>query len=170
MAINFRIGDRAFYPAQGVTEVIGIESREVSGNQETFYMLRLLNSDRRIMVPLSKAPQVGLRSVIKREDVPKVFNCLRSRPARLCKDNWNKRYRGYIEKLKSGSVYDVAEVLRDLYLLRYEKQLSFGERRLMDHAKELLVQEISVATNENETEIAREIDNLFTPTNEKTTS
>lgn len=158
---NFRVGDKAVYPAQGVAEVLGIESREVSGNQETFYMLRLIDTDRRIMIPLSKAPSVGLRQVIAEEEVPAVFGLLKTKPVRLSRQNWNRRYRGYIEKLKTGSVYDVAEVLRDLYLLRYQKPLSFGERRLLDTARELLVKELSVATQGEADEVQKELDQIF---------
>ena len=161
MLQSFKVGDRAVYPAQGVAEVLGIESREVSGNQETFYMLRLLDSDRRIMIPLAKAMSVGLRQVISRDDVPAVFNLLRTKPVRLGRQNWNRRYRGYIEKLKSGSVFGVAEVLRDLYLLRYDKPLSFGERRLLDTARDLLVKELSVATDDPESDVEKELQTIF---------
>jgi CarD family transcriptional regulator len=161
MTRNFMVGDRAVYPAQGVAEVTGIESREVSGNQETFYMLRLLDTDRRIMIPLSKVPSVGLRKVIPAEDVPAVMGVLRAKPGRLSRQNWNRRYRGYIEKLKSGSVLGVAEVLRDLYLLRYEKPLSFGEKKLLDTARELLVKEISVATQDPTTAVEQELQSIF---------
>jgi CarD family transcriptional regulator len=161
MQKNFRVGDKAVYPAQGVAEVMGIESREVSGNQETFYMLRLLDSNRRIMIPLNKAPTVGLRQVIGSEQVPEVFGLLRTKPVRLSRQNWNRRYRGYIEKLKTGSVFDVAEVLRDLYLLRYQKPLSFGERRLLDTARELLVKELSVATHGPIDNVQRELEAIF---------
>lgn len=160
---HFRIGDMAVYPAQGVGEVLGIESREVSGNQETFYLLRLLDSDKKIMIPLNKAPTVGLRQVIDRDQVPDVLGLLRTRPIRLSRQNWNRRYRGYIEKLKTGSVFDVAEVLRDLYLLRYQKPLSFGERRLLDQARELLVRELSVATDGPVLDVQRELDSIFPP-------
>lgn len=160
---NFRVGDMAVYPAQGVAEVLGIESREVSGNQETFYMLRLIDTDRRIMIPLSKALSVGLRQVISRDEVPAVMGLLKSKPARLSRQNWNRRYRGYIDKLKTGSVYDVAEVLRDLYLLRYQKPLSFGERRLLDTARELLTRELSVATADEPAGIQAELDDIFPP-------
>jgi len=143
--------------------VLGIESREVSGNQQTFYLLKLLNTDRRIMVPLSKVPSVGLRQVIHTDKVPKVFELLRSKPERIGRQNWNRRYRGYIEKLKSGSVYDVAEVMRDLYLLRYDKPLSFGERKLLDTAKELLIKELSVATSDSMDKVEEEIQSIFPP-------
>lgn len=158
---NFRIGDKAVYPAQGVAEVLGIESREVSGNQQTFYMLRLLDSDDRIMIPLSKALAVGLRQVIGADEVPQVFGLLKSRPAHSPRQNWNRRYRGYLEKLKTGSVFDVAEVLRDLYLLRNEKPLSFGEKRLLDQARELLVKELTVATDGSLEEVQVELESIF---------
>ncbi|NOZ01847.1 MAG: CarD family transcriptional regulator [Deltaproteobacteria bacterium] len=170
MGGNFRVGDRAVYPAHGVAEICGIESREVSGNQQTFYMLRLLNSERRIMVPLSKVPSVGLRQVIPTEEVPEVYELLKTKPGRIGRQNWNRRYRGYIEKLKSGSVYDVAEVMRDLYLLRYQKPLSFGERKLLDTAKELLVNELSVATSESEVSVEEEIQSIFPPPPDEETS
>jgi len=160
---GFRIGDRAVYPAHGVAEIVGIESREVSGNQETFYLLRLVDTDRRILVPLSKMHKVGLRQVIPSEEVPRVFGVLRSKPGRIPRQNWNRRYRGYIEKLKSGSVYDVAEVMRDLYLMRYEKPLSTGERRLLDTARELLVKEIAVSTSGAAAEVEKEIEAIFPP-------
>lgn len=160
---DFRIGDRAVYPAHGVAEVVGIESREVSGNQETFYLLQLVDSDRRILVPLRQVPKVGLRRVIRREEVPAVFKVLRDKPPRAPRQNWNRRYRAYVEKLKTGSVYDVAEVMRDLYLLRYEKPLSFGERKLLDTAKELLVRELSVATSDPAEQVQKEIEAIFPP-------
>jgi len=160
---NFRVGDKAVYPAQGVAEVLGIESREVSGNQQTFYMLRLIDSDDRIMIPLSKAISVGLRQVISADDVPQVMGLLKSRPARASRQNWNRRYRGYLEKLKTGSVFDVAEVLRDLYLLRNEKPLSFGEKRLLDQARELLVRELTVATDGSLSEVQGELESIFPP-------
>lgn len=160
---NFRVGDKAVYPAQGVAEVLGIESREVSGNQQTFYMLRLIDSDDRIMIPLSKAISVGLRQVIGADEVPQVFGLLRSRPGRICRQNWNRRYRGYLEKLKTGSVFDVAEVLRDLYLLRNEKPLSFGEKRLLDQARELLVRELTVATDGSLAQVQGELESIFPP-------
>ncbi|MBP7125350.1 CarD family transcriptional regulator [Myxococcota bacterium] len=165
---GFRVGDKAVYPAQGVAEVLGIESREVAGNQETFYMLRLVDTDRRIMIPLAKAMQVGLRRVIPSEQVPEVLGFLRTRPPRRSQQNWNRRYRGYVDKLKTGSVFDVAEVLRDLYLLRYQKPLSFGERRLLDTAKELLVREIAVATDSLVTQVEGEVESIFPPAQQPT--
>ncbi|HOA13548.1 MAG TPA: CarD family transcriptional regulator [Myxococcota bacterium] len=158
---NFRVGDKAVYPAHGVAEVLGIESREVSGSKQTFYMLKLMDSEHRIMIPLSKAMSVGLRQVIAEEEVPQVFGLLKAKPQRLTRQNWNRRYRGYLEKLKTGSVFDVAEVLRDLCLLRNEKPLSFGEKRLLDTARVLLVEEISVATNGSQDDIACELEAIF---------
>lgn len=164
MSYGFKVGDWAVYPAQGVAEVTGIESREVSGNIETFYMLRLVDSDRTIMVPLSKVPQVGLRPVVDRAEIPRVFQVLKDHTVSVSpRQAWNRRYRAYVEKLKSGTIYDVAEVMKDLYILRFEKPLSYGERRLLETAKGLFMKEIAVATTQSENEIERNIEEIFLP-------
>ena len=168
MSYGFKVGDWAVYPAHGVAEVTGIESREVSGNTETFYMLRLLDTDRTIMVPLSKVPQVGLRPVVDRKDVPKVFDALRNSSISVSpKQAWNRRYRAYVEKLKNGTIYDIADVMKDLYMLRYEKSLSYGEKRLLETAKGLFVKEIAVATSQSEEEVEKAIEELFSSPEEE---
>jgi CarD family transcriptional regulator len=163
----FKIGDKAVYPAHGVAEITGIESREISGSEEIFYVLRVLNTDRKIMVPLSKVQSVGLRKVITEEEIDEVYGVLKERPIRVSQKNWNRRYRKYLEKIKSGSVFHVAEVLRDLYLLRGSKPLSFGERKMLDTAKSLLVKELSIARNENESSIETELSGMFSETKEE---
>jgi len=161
ISIRFKIGDMAVYPAQGVAEVMGIESKEISGNQEVFYVLRLLDSDRKIMIPVSKVASVGLREVIRREQVDNVYGVLKQRRIRIDHQTWNRRYRKYLEKIKTGSVFDVAEVLRDLSLLKYSKPLSFGERKMLDTARTLLVKELSVARGRTEENISVELDQIF---------
>ena len=158
----FKIGDKAVYPAQGVTEITGIETRDICGNQEVFYVLKVLDTDRRIMVPLSKVRSVGLREVIAEDAVEDVYDILRCRERPVDTQTWNRRYRKYVEKIKTGSVYDVAEVLRDLYLTKYEKPLSCREREMMDMAKRLLVKELSIASNDtNEGRIEDTLDGIF---------
>ena len=154
---QFKVGDKAVYPAQGVGVVTGIESKEISGNREVFYVLKLLGSDRKIMVPMSKASKVGLRSVIPQDMAQKVYEVLKEVPKHRQRLNWNRRYRGYIEKLKSGSVFDVAEVLRDLYVVKRNSGLSFGEKRLLETARDLLVKELSVANAEPEESVEQKI-------------
>lgn len=161
MQPTFKIGDKAVYPAQGVTEITGIESKEIMGNQEIFYVLRVLDTDKKIMIPVGKVDSVGLREVIGESDVALVYEVLRERSIKLDQTTWNRRYRRYLEKIKTGSVFDVAEVLRDLYMLKVEKPLSFGERKMLDTARQLLVTELSVARGVVETAVETEIREMF---------
>jgi CarD family transcriptional regulator len=161
MQPTFKIGDKTVYPAQGVTEIMGIESMEISGMQQNFYVLRVLDTDKKIRIPINKVNAVGLRSVIQGEEVEEVYEILRERPVKFDQQTWNRRYRRYLEKIKTGSVYDVAEVLRDLYLLKYDKNLSFGERKMLDTARQLLVKELSIAKESNEDAIETEIEEMF---------
>ena len=157
----FKIGDKAVYPAQGVTEIMGIESMEIGGMQQNFYVLRVMDTDKKIRIPINKVNAVGLRPVIHGEEVEEVYEILRERPVKFDQQTWNRRYRRYLEKIKTGSVYDVAEVLRDLYLLRFDKNLSFGERKMLDTARGLLVKELSIAKDAEEDAVEEELENMF---------
>ncbi len=161
MEPTFKIGDKAVYPAQGVTEIMGIESMQIGDIQQNFYVLRVLDTDKKIRIPLNKVNAVGLRSVIQGEEVDEVYEILRERPLKFDQQTWNRRYRRYLEKIKTGSVYDVAEVLRDLYLLKYDKNLSFGERKMLDTARSLLVKELSIAKDTTEESIETELEEMF---------
>ncbi|MCA9521332.1 MAG: CarD family transcriptional regulator [Myxococcales bacterium] len=157
----FKVGDMAVYPAQGVAEILGIESKSIAGNEEIFYVLRVLNTERRIMIPLNKVADVGLRPIIDDDQVEEVYGVLRQRDVELDNQTWNRRYRKYVEKIRTGSVIDVAEVLRDLYLLKLDKTLSFGERKMLDTARGLLVKELSIAQAIDEESISTELEEMF---------
>ena len=158
---QFKIGDMAVYPAQGVTKITGIESKTIMGTQQTFYVLRVLDSQKKIMIPVSKVASVGLREVISKEDVGKIFEILQERDVILDQQTWNRRYRAYVEKIKTGDIYEIACVLRDLNLLKVDKNLSFGERKMLDTARRLLVQELSVATDKTEDGVEEDLATLF---------
>ena len=144
--LEFKIGDKAVYPAQGVAEVVGIEAKEINGTVTSFYVLKVLGSEiQQILVPKNKADQVGLRPVATQDEVEEVFDILREQDVHIDKQTWNRRYRGFMEKIKTGSLFDVAEVYRDLYRLKSSKVLSFGERKMLDNAKQLIVKELAVA-------------------------
>ncbi len=144
--MNFKIGEMAVYPAHGVGIVQAIESKSFSnGKKESFYVLRILDTGITIMIPMGNARQVGLRSVMDQTAVRSVYKILKEREVELEPKPWNRRYRQYMEKLKSGSPFEIAEVLRNLLLLKAEKALSFGERKMLDAARSLLVKEISIA-------------------------
>ena len=158
----FKIGDLAVYPAQGVGVIEAIENREVGGNKQLFYILKIMGNGMKIMIPMDSAKSVGLREVIMEKEIPKVYAILRNKDVTIDKQTWNKRYREYLEKIKTGSVFEIARVLRDLFILKSDKNLSFGERKMMDTAKNLLIKEISVASNAEETKIEEDLRMIFT--------
>ena len=159
--LQFDIGDKAVYPAQGVAEVVGIDNKEINGSVVPFYVLKLIDSEMQILVPRDKADQVGLRGVATVEEVEEVFEILRETEFHIDKQTWNRRYRGFMEKIKTGSLFEVAEVFRDLYRLKSTKTLSFGERRMLDTAKTLIVKELSVARDWTEQQVESELEKAF---------
>jgi CarD family transcriptional regulator len=162
---DFKKGDLAVYPAHGVGVVEGIECCEISGENQTYYVLKVLDSEATIMVPVNNSSSVGLRKVMKKSMVPKVYAVLKQRKDKkgLVLDNqtWNRRYREYTEKIKTGCVMELAAVLRDLYLLKHDKELSFGERRMLDTAKNLLVKELSIVKNTKMEKVEKELHRMM---------
>ncbi len=158
----FKIGDKAVYPAHGVGVIEDIKCKVISGNKRTFYCLRILDKDMTIMIPTDNAQTVGLREIIDKKEIPKIFRILSERNIEVDCQTWNRRYREYMEKIKSGSVYEVAEVLRDLIRLRCGKDLSFGERQMLDLAQNLLVKELSIAQNMAEEKMRHRLLSIFT--------
>ena len=157
----FKVGDLAVYPAHGVGVIERVESREISGSSQDFYVMRILENDMIIMIPIRNVNNVGLREIIGRKEVPKLYSILRKRDVMIENQTWNRRYREYMEKIKTGSVYEVAEVYRDLLMLKSEKDLSFGERKMLDTARTLLVKEISLAKKVAEAQIERDLEKIF---------
>jgi len=158
----FKVGDLAVYPAQGVGVIEAIENREVGGSKQLFYIMKIMGNGMKIMIPMVSAKSVGLREVIMETEIPKVYAILRMKDVTIDKQTWNKRYREYLEKIKTGSVFEIARVLRDLSILKGDKSLSFGERKMMDTAKSLLIKEISVASNSAETKVEEDLKMIFT--------
>ncbi len=155
---SFKTGELAVYPAHGVGTITGVECRSVSGISKHFYILKILDTEATIMVPIDTASSVGLRKVVKKSMVPKIYEILKDRKdVILDNQTWNRRYRDYTDKIKSGCVMEVARVMRDLYMLKFDKELSFGERRMLDTAKNLLVKELSIAKNIKEEKVEEEL-------------
>lgn len=159
--LPFKIGDMAVYPAHGVGQVTGIESREISGANQTFYVLTILDNGMKIMVPTSNIDAVGLREIISTEEVQAVYAILDQRDVVIDNQTWNRRYREYMDKIKTGSVYEIAEVFRDLSLLKDSKELSFGERKMLDTARNLLVKELAFAEEKDEDDVEEDLENMF---------
>ncbi len=159
--MSFKTGDRAVYPIHGVGVIDSIETREICGRVQAFYIIRILDNDMTIMVPTDNAQRVGLRRLIAKLDIPKVYEILRRKEVGIENQTWNRRHREYTERLKTGSVFEVAAVLRDLYLLKNEKELSFGEKRMLDTAKNLLIKELSLTKNIAEEKVEEDIRLIF---------
>ena len=162
--VMFNVGDLAVYPAHGVGVIESIEQKVVGGVEQTFYIMRILSTNMTIMIPKASADRVGLRTIISDDEVSRVYDVLREREVTINTQTWNRRYREYMEKIKTGSIFEVAQVLRDLYILKADKPLSFGERKMLDTAKNLLVKELSIAKNTDEEEVEREIEAIFADT------
>ena len=158
---EFAKGDLAVYPAHGVGYIESIESQEINGDTMNFYMMKIVENGMMIMIPTSNVESVGLREVISEKEVPEVYKIMQEKSHSNDNQTWNRRYREYMDKIKTGSIYDVAEVFRDLFQLKLEKDLSFGERKLLDTAQNLLVQELSMAKDVDEKAMMKEIENLF---------
>ncbi len=161
----FNVGDLAVYPAHGVGLIEGIEEKSISGQEHIFYVIRILDNDMKIMVPRKNAEQVGLRRVISDSEVEQVYAILEKKDIEFTPQTWNRRYREYMDKIKTGSIFDLATVLRDLYILQMDKPLSFGEKKMLDTAKGLLIKELSIAKDKKEEEITEEIESIFNVVN-----
>ena len=159
--MSFKIGDKAVYPAHGVGVIEGIETRAIAGTTQTFYVLKIMENGMTIMVPTRNADNIGMREVIAGDKIEAVYDILKERGVKLDSQTWNRRYREYMGKIKTGSVFEVAKVLRDLSILKTTKSLSFGERKMFDIAKSLLVKELSVALDDGEELIETRIIDIF---------
>jgi len=161
----FKVGKQAVYPAHGVVNVKSVESKVICGTTKVFYILQVIDSDVTVMVPTDNAEAVGLRPVINKKEINRIYKILKNKDKNAGQLNgrqsWNKRYREYSDKLKSGDIFEVANVLKDINLLQKDKDLSFGEKRIMDSARTLLIKEISIAKNLGEDSVTKEIEKLL---------
>jgi CarD family transcriptional regulator len=157
----FKLGEKVVYPGHGVGVIEGLQAKSVSGVQRRFYMLRILESEMTIMIPTENVATVGLRPVISKDMVSKVYRILRTKKVEVDQQTWNRRYREYTEKIKTGSVIEIAKVLRDLFVLKADKELSFGERKMLDTARNLLVKELAIASAHPEEKILEDLKTIF---------
>ena len=157
----FKVGDNAVYPSHGVAVIKRIDEREVGGKKKKFYVLQVLDNEMTIMVPTDNIQSVGLRPIVGKTEISNVYKILRRKDIKVDNTTWNRRYREYMEKIRTGSVYEIAEVLRNLYVLKHNKDLSFGERKMLDTAKQLLVKELSLAKKEDEQSVEAELNSIF---------
>ena len=158
----FSVGDKAVYPAQGVGIIEAIETKEFAGQQNDFYVLRICDSDMTIMVPTANAEHVGLRTLIDREHVNEVYELLRNGKITASGvTSWSRRQRDYTEKIKSGDLLEVAGVLRELYLIKAGKELSYGEKKVLELARRLVVKEVAYAEGVAEEQVDHRLEQAF---------
>jgi len=161
MEASFEVGDKAYYPVHGVAEVVALDILEIGGSETSFYILKVLESGLTIKVPTTNASAVGLREILNDEEVVEIYDILQSDEVASDTQTWNRRQREYMEKIKTGSAFEIAEVLRDLCVLQCKKDLSFGERKMLETAKGLLVKEIALAKEITEADVEQEIAAFF---------
>lgn len=157
----FKVGDMAVYPTQGVGVIEDIESREFAGQSQKFYILRIVDSDMRIMIPVTNVKTVGMRRLIDQTYITNVFDALAEPNENGKIASWSRRQREYNDKLKTGDLIEVAEVLRELYQISSEKELSYGEKKVLEQARKLLVTEVALAEGEKEDKVVKRLENIF---------
>lgn len=156
-----KIGEVAVYPGHGVGKIESIEEKEISGLTQAFYIMRIIDSDMTIMIPVEGSHSAGLRYPIKSAEVIKVYDILKDKNFVHDTSPWNRRYKEYMERIKSGSIYEIAMVLRELYNLKGWKELSFGERKMFETSRNLIKKELSIALSKNEDDVVTDIENIF---------
>jgi len=156
----FQVGDKVVYPHHGAAIIKGLEEKEVYGQRKQYFVLRLSYGDLTLMVPADNTEEVGIRDVIARDELDKVFKVLRSKECRM-PTNWSRRFKTHVEKLRSGDIYQVAEVVRNLARREKEKGLSAGEKRMLSKARQILVSELTFAADVEEQEAEKMLDQVL---------
>lgn len=157
----FHVGQMAVHPAHGVGEVSQIETRALGGRTASFYVLKIGTSGLKVMVPTDAADRVGLRPVMSDESAEEILAVLAAPEVAVDLQPWNRRFRAYTEMIKTGLPTEIAKVLRDMYRLKFDKDLSFGERKLLDQARALLVEELALAKKVPLDQIETRIEAIF---------
>ena len=163
--MEFKTGDKAYFAAQGVGIVRDVETKVVGGTSFDFYIIQVISSGVKLMIPITTAEKSGMRQLIGDEEINKVYSILKSQ-GKVSQTTWNRRHREYNEKLRTGAASDIAEVLRDLYALKSFKELSNGElsdgeKEVLKKAKSLIVEEISYAKNIEEDDVHTKLDSIL---------
>ncbi len=147
--MTFKVGDTVVYPHHGAALIEAIETRQIKGVDKTYLVLKVAQGDLTVRVPADNAEFVGVRDVVGQDGLDRVFEVLRA-PYAEEPTNWSRRYKANLEKLASGDVIKVAEVVRDLWRRERERGLSAGEKRMLAKARQILVSELALAENTNE--------------------
>ncbi len=157
--MGFNLGDHVVCPGHGVGQILSVETKELDGVQKSFYIIKVVTNGMKVMIPTES--KEGVRGLVGIDEINNVFDLLKNHDVKVDTSTWNRRHREYTLKVKTGSLLEIADVLRQLLLLKTSKKLSFGERKMLDQCKELLVKEIALSSGSPETEISSKIDSLY---------
>lgn len=155
----FNLGDHVVCPGHGVGQICSLETKELNGEQKSFYIVRIVSNGMKVMIPVDS--KEGLRGLIPVSEIDGIFELLKDQDVKVDMSTWNRRHREYTLKVKTGSLTEIADVLRQLLLLKMSKKLSFGERKMLDQCKELIVKEIALSSGEPEAHVSEKIDSLY---------
>ena len=153
----FNVGDKIVYPMHGAGTIDAIEEKDILGEKQAYYIIKM-PGEVKVMVPTAKAEEIGVRNIIDKESAGKVIQILEENETEMS-NNWNKRYRDNMEKMKSGDIYEVADVVRNLAFKQKEKGLSTGEKKMLNNAKQILVSELVLAEHASQDDVEKLIDN-----------
>jgi len=156
----FNLGDHVVCPGHGVGQLCSVETKELNGEMKSFYIIKVISNGMKVMIPVDSKD--GVRSLIPQNQISDVFKLLEDQDVKVDMSTWNRRHREYTLKVKTGSLLEIADVLRQLLLLKTTKKLSFGERKMLDQCKELIVKEISLSSGAPEDSVSHKIDALYT--------
>jgi len=157
---TFNIGDKVVYPMHGAGIIEAIEEKEVLGEKHRYYVMKLPIGEMKVMIPMESVEDIGLRQIIDGAGVEKVYHILRGEVSAMSQ-NWNRRYRANMEKIRSGDIYEVAEVVRNLAIRDREKGLSTGERKMLDNARQILISELVLAQGATEEQVETDLNALL---------
>lgn len=156
----FEIGDKIVYPNHGAGTIVDIEQKEILGKKKQYYIMKLPIGEMKVMIPKDNVEEIGLRNVINSDIVPKVYQVLNGEQSEMSQ-NWNRRFRANTEKIKTGDIFEVAEVVRNLTIRDIVKGLSTGEKKMLSNSRQILISELVLAEDKSEDEIEKKISTIF---------
>lgn len=159
----YNVGDKIVYPMHGAGIIESIEEREILGEKQNYYIVKMPIGDMKVMIPTKNVKSIGIREIIPNKEVDKVLDILKEQDVNVT-SNWNKRYRENMIKIKSGNIYEVADVVRTLMLRDREKGLSTGERKMLNNARQILISELVLAKGIGQMEIENIINDYLSET------
>ncbi len=156
----FNIGEKIVYPIHGAGVIESIEEREILGERRKYYIMKMPIGDMQVMIPLDNMEDIGIRKVIDSEEIENVLAVLASDTTKM-HQNWNRRYRANMDLIKTGDIYEIADVVRNLTLMDKEKGLSTGERKMLSNARQILLSEIVLVAEISEEEATNLIETVI---------